>query len=97
MKAGKKVTAPFTVRNTATKEVADLTIGTISIGVTGLGQFKLVEGKDGCSGQTIEPGKTRTFQISFVPTSANTRVATIATPSDAPEIPMAIKLSGVGK
>jgi hypothetical protein len=97
MKVGKKATATFTVKNTATKGVADLTIGTISIGVTGLGQFKLVEGKDGCSGQTIEPGKTCTFQVSFVPASANTKVETITIPSNDPDRAMIIQLTGVGK
>ena len=83
--------------NTATKGVADLTIGTTLIGGTDAGQFKLVEGKDGCSGQTIEPGKSCTFQVSFVPPSANTKVATITIPSNDPDGAKIIQLKGVGK
>ena len=83
-KVGTKVTATFTVMNTATKGVADLTIGTASVGGTDAGQFKLVEGKDRCSGQTIEPGRSCTFQVSFVPASANTKTATITIPSNDP-------------
>jgi len=97
IKIGKKATATFTVKNTTTKGVANLTIGTTSIGGTDAGQFKLVEGKDGCSGQTIEPGKSCTFQVSFVPTSAYTKVATIIIPSDDPDTPEIIQLTGVGK
>ena len=96
-KVGKKATATFTVKNTATKGVADLGIGTVSIGGTDAGQFKLVEGKDRCSGQTIEPGKSCTFQVSFVPTSADTKLGTITIPSDDPDGAKIIQLTGVGK
>ena len=95
-RVGTKNTATFTVTNTATKGVADLTIGTALIGGTDAGQFKLVEGKDRCSGQTIQPGKSCTFQVSFMPTSANTKVATITIPSNDPGGTMVIQLTGVG-
>jgi hypothetical protein len=97
MKVGTKVTATFTVMNTATKGVADLTIGTASVGGTDAGQFKLVAGKDRCSGQTIEPGRSCTFQVSFVPASANTKTATLTIPSNDPSGAMVIQVTGVGK
>ncbi len=97
IKIGRKATATFTVRNTATKGIADLAIGTISIGGTDAGQFKLVEGKDRCSGQTIKPGKSCTFEVSFAPTSANTKVATITIPSNDPDGATIIQITGVGK
>jgi len=95
-KVGRKTIATFTVRNTPTKGVADLAIQTITIGGTDAGQFSLVAGNDRCSGQTIAPGKSCTFRVSFKPTLANTRVATITLPSndtDAPDI----QITGVGK
>ena len=97
-RVGTKTTATFTVKNTATKGVADLIIEPITKTETANPvQFTLVAGKDGCSGQTIEPGKSCTFQVSFAPTSAYTKVATITIPSDDPDGAMIIQLTGVGK
>ena len=97
IKIGKKAAATFTVKNTAAKGGADLTIGTASIvGTDVVPQFGLVAGKDRCSGQTIAPGKSCTFRVSFKPTLANTRVATITLPSndtDAPDI----QITGIGR
>jgi len=95
-KIGKKATATFTVKNTATKGVADLTMQTISISGTDAGQFQLVNGRDRCSGKTIKPGRSCTFKVSFRPTLANTRVATITLPSNDPDAPD-IQITGVGK
>jgi hypothetical protein len=96
-RVGTSATATFTVTNTATKGVANLAIGPTVIGGTDAGQFKLVERQDGCSGQTLTPGKSCTFQVSFVPTSAYTKVATITIPSDDPDGAKMIQLTGVGK
>jgi hypothetical protein len=95
-KIGKKATATFTVKNTATKGVADLTMQTISISGTDAGQFQLVNGRDRCSGKTIKPGRSCTFKVSFRPTLANTRVATITLPSNDPDAPD-IQITGVGR
>jgi hypothetical protein len=97
LKVGKKATATFKVRNTATKGVADLTIGTIAIGGTDAGQFTLVAGKDRCSGQAITSGKSCTFRVSFKPASANTKLGTITIPSDDPDGAMIIQITGAGK
>ena len=96
-KVGKKATATFSVKNTATKGVAELILGTVSVGGTDTGQFELVAGKDRCSGQTIAPGKSCTFRVSFVPTSANTKVASITIPSNDPDGAEVIQITGVGK
>jgi hypothetical protein len=97
VKTGRRAVATFTVRNTATKGVADLIIGTASIVQTTPNQFTFVAGKDRCSGRTLTPGKSCTFQVSFEPTLTNTRVATIVLPSNDPATPMNIPITGVGK
>jgi hypothetical protein len=96
IKIGKKATATFRVKNTAEKGIADLTIRTASIVGTDAGQFKLVAGKDRCSGKTIAPGKSCSFQVAFKPALANTRVATITLPSNDPDAPD-IQITGIGK
>jgi predicted phosphodiesterase len=95
VKTGKKATAAFTVKNTAAKGVSRLTVGSVSKGGTDAGQFALVA--DRCSGQTLAPGKTCTFQVSFAPTSANSKSATISIPSDDSGSPSTIQITGVGK
>jgi hypothetical protein len=95
--AGQMATALFTVRNTGTKGVADLVIGGLSIVQSTPGQFVLVPGQDGCSGQTIKSGSSCTFQVSFAPTSAFTKLATVTIPSNDPEGPESVYLTGVGR
>jgi hypothetical protein len=97
LRVGKRSSAKFTVRNTTTKGVADLIIGTTIIGGTDGVQFTLVASKDHCSGQTLKPGKSCTFQVSFAPTSANTKLGTITIPSDDPDTPKVIQITGAGK
>jgi hypothetical protein len=96
-KVGKRATAKFTVTNTATKGVADLATGAISIGGPDGAQFNLVAGRDRCSGKTLEPGASCTFQVSFVPASANTKTATITIPSNDPAGAMVMQITGAGK
>ena len=71
-------------------------MGTIVPGETDSGQFAVVAGKDRCSGKTIKPGKSCTFQVSFLPSLPNTRAGTITIPSNDPASPMTIQLTGVG-
>ncbi len=97
VKRGKKATATFTVRNATTKGVADLTLGTASITGADAGQFQLVAGKDRCSGQTIKPGKSCTFQVSFAPTATNTRMGTVTVPSNDSGSPATAQVAGTGK
>jgi Divergent InlB B-repeat domain len=97
MGPGQKATALFTVRNIGTKGVADLVIGALSIVQSTADQFALVAGQDGCSGQTIKSGTSCTFQASFAPTSAYTKLATVTIPSNDPAGPESVYLTGVGK
>ena len=95
-KVGQKSTATFTVTNTGAKGVANLTLGTVSIGGKDAAQFTLVGSKDGCSGQTLEPSKNCTFQVSFVPASVNTKGAAITIPSNDPGGATTVQLTGAG-
>ena len=97
IKRGKRAIAMFTVKNTATKGVADLTIGTITPSATDGGQFGLTAGKDRCSGKTIKTGKTCAFQVFFAPSLPYTRMGTVSIPSNDPNSPMALQITGVGK
>ena len=97
LKRGKKATAVITVRNAATKGVADLVIGTTTITGKAAGQFGLVPGKDRCSGQTVKPGKTCTFQVSYSPTAVNAASAVVSIPSNDPATPTGVQIWGVGK
>jgi hypothetical protein len=97
-KVGTKSIATFTVRNTATKGVKDLIIGSIDKSETvSPAQFTLVTGKDHCSGKTIPSGKSCTFQLSFKPTSADTKIASVSIPSNDPDQPVTIQITGAGK
>ena len=99
VRIGERAATTFTVKNTSTQGLANLVLGTLSIAGTPTGQFTLVPGKDGCSGQTIEPGKSRTFRVSFTATSPNTKVATVFIPYNSipPNTPTLIQITGVGK
>jgi hypothetical protein len=96
LKVGKRATATFTVRNIATQGLADLAIQTPVIDGDP-GEFTRVAGKDRCSGQTLTPGKTCTFQVSFTPTSLNSRSATISIPSNDPGSPNITQIWGAGR
>ena len=96
VKRGKTAVTTFTVKNGTAKGVANLTIGAITMSATDAGQFSIVRGKDNCSGQTIKPNKTCTFQASFTPSLTNTRAGTVTiTPVAAS--PATVHLTGVGK
>jgi metallophosphoesterase (TIGR03768 family) len=98
VKTGRRAAATFTVRNTAAKGVANLTMGAIAVaGADQAPQFALVAGRDRCSGQTLATGKSCTFQVAFAPTLLNTRVATITIPSNDPNQPSVTQITGVGK
>jgi hypothetical protein len=96
-RVGNKAIAKFTVKNTATKGISDLIIGTSTISGTDPGQFTLVAGKDRCSGHTIKSGESCTFQVSFAPTSTNTKLGTITIPSNDPDGPTILQITGAGK
>ncbi|HEY3275546.1 MAG TPA: TIGR03768 family metallophosphoesterase [Syntrophorhabdaceae bacterium] len=99
VRTGRTAIATFTVKNTATKGIADLTITDLSItSTTGdADQFSIVAGKDRCSGRTLAPGRTCTFQAAFTPTSVRAKSAVINLVSDDPATPTATQIWGVGK
>jgi len=71
----------------------DLAIGTISI--TSATEF--VKNTDGCSGQTLSPSATCTFQVAFAPVSAGAKTTTIVIPSNDPAIPnYSVSINGIG-
>jgi uncharacterized repeat protein (TIGR02543 family) len=92
---GKRSGAVFKVTNTRAKGVADLTIGTITKTGSDAGQFQVLA--DRCSGATLKTGKSCTFRVSFVPTLTDTRTATVNIPSNDPNQPMVIPITGIGK
>jgi hypothetical protein len=92
-----KATVLFTVGNAGTKGVADLIIQTLAISQSAQGQFAPVPGQDGCSGQTIKSGTSCSFQVSFAPTSAYTKLTTVTMPSNDPEGSANVPLTGVGR
>jgi hypothetical protein len=92
---GKRSAAVFKVTNTRAKGVADLTVGTITLTGSDAGQFQVLD--DRCSGATVKTGKSCTFRVSFAPNVTDTRMATVKVPSDDPDQPMLIPVTGIGK
>jgi hypothetical protein len=85
------VSRTVTVRNDG---AADLSIATITLGGTNPDQFRI---SDGCSGQTLPPTQSCTVSVSFQPTSACVKNATLVIPSNDPdENPVNVALSGIG-
>jgi len=82
----------FTVFNTGT---GDLVIGTISFTGTDASQFG--KQSDNCSGQTLAPSFNCTVNAVFSPTSAGSKSANLAIPSNDPDTPtLNVPLSGTG-
>lgn len=79
------------VTNTGTQ---DLMIDSLSIQGPNAGDF----GFDGdiCSGQTIGPSATCTFEVVFTPQEEGTRQAQVSIPSNAPDSPHQVDLIGIG-
>jgi hypothetical protein len=77
---------------------AGLNIGTITIAITGVDPGDFALQNDNCSGQTIEPDDSATFQVVFSPSSASDKSATVEIPSNDPdEDPVTVDLSGNGE
>lgn len=95
--AGQKASALFTIRNTPAKGVAPLKVTTLSVAGPAPLQFGLIAGQDHCSGRTVPPGDSCTFQVLFAPTSKLTKLATVTIGSNDPEGAEVIQLSGVGR
>ena len=94
---GSSAVATFTIKNTAAKGRAVLTLGAVSLVGGDTSQFNLVAGKDFCSGEALKTGMSCTFDVSFAPTSPFTKTTTISIPSNDPATPTVVQLTGVGK
>ena len=81
---GAPVTQVFTVSNTGTE---DLNIGAITVSGPNASEFFTHTGKDYCSGHTLVPAKTCSFQVMFSPATAGSKTATLSIPSDDPITP----------
>ena len=97
VRRGKRSVATFRITNVKTKGVADLVVGTITASRTDGGQFGITAGKDYCSGKTVRPGRACTFQAYFQPNQMYTRSGTIEIPSNDPDSPVTIPVTGVGR
>lgn len=80
-----------TVENTGT---ADVVVGTLGISGANAGDFGL--SADGCSGATLTPAATCTFDVAMTPSAAGARNAQVDIPSDAPSSPDSVPLAGTG-
>jgi len=86
-----------TARNTFTVTNAGdgiLTMGNLSL-VSG--EFQLDPAKDYCSGFSVAPGDSATFDVVFAPTSFGTKNASVSIPSNDPDTPnLTVQLTGSG-
>jgi hypothetical protein len=71
---------------------AALTFGTIAKGGAHAGDFAVAA--DGCSGQAVAAAATCSVQVTFTPTAAGARSATLTVPTNAAGSPATITLSG---
>jgi hypothetical protein len=89
---GQSATQTFTVTDTGP---SSLVIGQLS---ENGGEFTLVAGQDGCSGQTLTGGQACTFQASLAPTGTAAETGIVEVPSNAYSDPsVAVQLSGTGQ
>jgi hypothetical protein len=64
--------------------------------ITTSGDFYLTTGNNGCGGQTLDPGGTCNFSVTFNPQAAGTRTGQVSIPSNAYASPTLVSLTGVG-
>jgi hypothetical protein len=80
-----------TVTNTGT---ANLSISTVTIGGTNAGDF--AKSADNCTGATVIPSATCTVSVTFTPSAAGSRTATLSHNDNAANSPQTVNLSGTG-
>src|SRR5882762_5832413 len=83
----------FTLTNGGTKQV---TVGDVSLSGADPGDFAISD--DRCSGAAVGPGHHRacTISVTFTPTAAGPRSATLTIPDNAPGSPHTAALTGIG-
>jgi hypothetical protein len=79
----------FTVKNVGSDVAA---VGTVRLTGSEPGQFKVES--DGCSSASIGVGAQCSVGVIFAPTSAGAKSATLEVPSNAPDTPATVALSG---
>jgi len=79
----------FTITNTGT---LNLVIGTI----TSTNASEFIKQNDNCSSLTITPSSSCTVRVVFSPISAGPKTADLSIPSNDPDTPTLIRLSGTG-
>jgi hypothetical protein len=84
-----------TLTNSSSTSVS-LQPGTSTITGPDAGQFSIPGGGDNCDGQTIAPGGNCTISVDFSPTSLGGKAATLSIPSNDPDSPNLVTLSGAG-
>jgi hypothetical protein len=80
-----------TVTNSGT---AALSLGALATSGAQAADFAL--GNDTCSGQSVVPSGNCTFDVTFTPTAAGSRLAQVNIPSNAPSSPDVLAVSGTG-
>ena len=89
---GSDSTKAFTISSTGTENVE---IGTITL--AGQDASQLTIQNDNCSGQTVTPSGSCTFEVIFAPTSEKMMKATLTIPSNDPTMPaLDLPLKGTG-
>ena len=79
----------FTVKNVGSDVAA---VGTVGLAGSEPGQFKVES--DGCSSKSLGVGAECSVGVVFAPTSAGAKSATLEVPSNAPDSPATVALSG---
>jgi hypothetical protein len=82
----------FTVVSAGT---TSLNVGSVELGGLYPDQFELLF--DGCSGEAVDPGDSCEIEVAFDPQEAGPASATLIVPSDAPDSPTFVGLTGFGE
>lgn len=84
--------APQTI--TITNSSSQLLIGTVTLSGASMADF--VKTADACSGQILDANVSCTVQVAFSPKSVGAKSASLNIPSNAPNSPLTVTLSGNG-
>jgi hypothetical protein len=91
---GQSQNETITVTNTGDEA---LNIRQAAIGGANPGQFSIVSGQDNCSNNASVVGDgTCTIEVSYTPTSDGAKSATLSIPSNDPDSPATVSLTGTG-
>jgi hypothetical protein len=90
---GPSASQDVTLTNSTSTSV-DLLPGAATLGGPDANQFSIAS--DACFGQTVAPGGSCTISVDFSPTSLGGKAATLTIPSNDPDSPNTVALSGAG-